>query len=352
MKKKNINIISTKSNTPWSIEILAKDISNYLNNEKEFNINLIELKQYAHLNNTLSLILKGLDLFVLQMKFFLFSGRYKWINIFPSDILIPVFFTMINKNKNIFIHHHFDYLPTDQLRKTILKQKYFVCDTEFWKKELLSFFKLNKVEILPNNIKVIPLATQLDNHKLHWISINKDEKYILYVGSEVSRKNIPQLIEVFANLKKTYPDLKFIKCWPEKENESIIPKLVKSYWLNIDDYVIFSDITKSDLSYLYKHASCFVSCSRLEWFGMPIAEAMSVWCPLVVSDISPFRELLGDEWIFCSYYNTNEFVIQTDNLIKDFDFRKRHITYIKRRFNEKLSLAIIIKHWKNILLKI
>ena len=77
MKKKNINIISTKSNTPWSIEILAKDISNYLNNEKEFNINLIELKQYAHLNNTLSLILKGLDLFVLQMKFFLFSGRYK-----------------------------------------------------------------------------------------------------------------------------------------------------------------------------------------------------------------------------------------------------------------------------------
>ena len=350
MKRTNINIISTKSNAPWSIEILAKDISNYLNNNKEFNINLIELKQYEHLDNTLSLILKSLDLFILQIKFFLFFRKYKWINIFPSDILIPVFFTMINKNKNIFIHHHFDYLPTNQLKKVILQQKYFVCDTIFGKKELLDFFNSNNTKINADNIKIIPLATQLQNSKAHTIKINTKSKYLLYVWSEVERKNIPFLVEIFSELKKNHPNLKLIKCWPEKD--SLIPNLATKKGLSKNDYTIFSNITKSDLSYLYENAACFVSCSRLEWFGMPIAEAMSLWCPLVISDIPPFRELLGDNWMFCNYDNTNEFVIQIDNLINNLNFRKKHIKYIKKRFNEKLSLATISKTWKNILLKI
>ena len=53
-------------------------------------------------------------------------------------------------------------------------------------------------------------------------------------------------------------------------------------------------VTDAELSNLYEHAEALVFPSFMEGFGLPALEALSHGCPVIVSDIPVFHELLGD----------------------------------------------------------
>jgi glycosyltransferase involved in cell wall biosynthesis len=53
-------------------------------------------------------------------------------------------------------------------------------------------------------------------------------------------------------------------------------------------------IPDEELSDLYQHAILFVYPSLYEGFGLPPLEAMSLGCPVILSDIPVFREVFGD----------------------------------------------------------
>jgi glycosyltransferase involved in cell wall biosynthesis len=49
--------------------------------------------------------------------------------------------------------------------------------------------------------------------------------------------------------------------------------------------LLLDDVNETEKIILYKHAELFVFPSKYEGFGIPILEAMSLRCPLVLSDI-------------------------------------------------------------------
>ena len=53
-------------------------------------------------------------------------------------------------------------------------------------------------------------------------------------------------------------------------------------------------VGEKELAGLYRGALALVMPSRREGFGMPVVEAMACGCPVVCSDIPPFREIAGE----------------------------------------------------------
>jgi glycosyltransferase involved in cell wall biosynthesis len=53
----------------------------------------------------------------------------------------------------------------------------------------------------------------------------------------------------------------------------------------------------------YENAFALIVPSKIEGFGLPILEAMSLRCPVIASEISVFHELFGDN---ISYFDSED----------------------------------------------
>jgi len=121
--------------------------------------------------------------------------------------------------------------------------------------------------------------------------------YILFVGSEQPRKNLPTLIRAFGKLKerKQFRDLKLVKVGKAGGKETDFREqtmnVIKS--LNLDGEVIFTEfVSGEDLRARYCDAECFVLPSLYEGFGFAPLEAMACGCPVITSDSSSLPEVV------------------------------------------------------------
>jgi len=118
--------------------------------------------------------------------------------------------------------------------------------------------------------------------------------YLLCVGSSWKHKNTSEL-------------LKMHKFWARKYCVKIVAgagqylQFLKELCatLGIKDQVEFlTDVLPAEIRSLYQNASALVYPSLMEGFGLPPLEAMSCGRPVIVSDITLFRELYGEAPIF------------------------------------------------------
>lgn len=105
---------------------------------------------------------------------------------------------------------------------------------------------------------------------------NLPDRFILYVGAAKEHKNVQTLIDACPS------NIPLILVTGGKE----ISKLrLRS------NVRILSNIADADLPALYGTASCFVTASLAEGFGLPILEAMACGCPVVASNRGSIPEI-------------------------------------------------------------
>ena len=108
--------------------------------------------------------------------------------------------------------------------------------------------------------------------------------YILAVGRLDAAKSFDDLIAAFSRAR---PPLKLVIAGSEIGNEAHAEQL----WKNRSDDIIFTGFQSGEmLASLYGGAALFVHPSRLEGYGLVIAEALMLNLPLIVSDIPPHFE--------------------------------------------------------------
>jgi glycosyltransferase involved in cell wall biosynthesis len=106
------------------------------------------------------------------------------------------------------------------------------------------------------------------------------DKYFLYVGNAYPHKNVEVLIRAAAEAH------------------------VKVIYVGKDDYfykrlgITPKSVSDKELAGLYKNATALVFPSLMEGFGLPALEALREGCPVIVSDIPVFHEILGDSAIY------------------------------------------------------
>jgi glycosyltransferase involved in cell wall biosynthesis len=114
--------------------------------------------------------------------------------------------------------------------------------------------------------------------------------YLLYLGTLEPRKNVPALLESYAQLRKAHQRTEKLvlagaKGWLYNE----IFERVQALGLTAD--VLFPGfVSDAEQILWYKGASAFVYPSLYEGFGFPVSEALACGIPVVTSNVSSLPE--------------------------------------------------------------
>ena len=129
------------------------------------------------------------------------------------------------------------------------------------------------------------------------------DRFILHVGTLQPRKNIPTLIEAFAQAAP--PDVMLVlvggKGWLFDEIFSRVQAL------GLQDRVRFTGyVPDEDLPLWYNAASVLAFPSLYEGFGMPVVEAMACGTPVVAANGSSLPEAVGEAGLLFDPQNVAE----------------------------------------------
>jgi len=120
------------------------------------------------------------------------------------------------------------------------------------------------------------------------------EPYFLYVGQLKKTKNIPRLLEGFAEFLKTSKrSYQLVLVGSDLQLDSGIPHTIKR--LGLQKRVISKGYLRmSELPKYYRGATAFISPALYEGFGLPLIEALRSGTPVITGNSSSMPEIVGD----------------------------------------------------------
>ena len=121
--------------------------------------------------------------------------------------------------------------------------------------------------------------------------------YLLHVGSCVPRKRVDLLLDVFARVRREFPDLRLVHVGSAftGEHERQIDELGLR-----DVTTSLHGLTRERVATIYSDASLVLLPSDSEGFGLPVIEALGCGSRVVASDIPVLREVGGDAVTYCT----------------------------------------------------
>lgn len=179
---------------------------------------------------------------------------------------------------------------------------------------------LNTFRIKPEKITVVHHATTFGRLSVpHAVHVQTPEDYLLYVGTRNDYKNFGPFLRALAPLFRQYPHVQLICAGGGAFNESET-QLING--LNLSGRVMHYPIDDFVLYRLYERAIAFVYPSLYEGFGIPILEAFSVGCPVVLSQASSFPEVAQDAGLYFDPQSESSIRQSVERVILDVTLRQ------------------------------
>ncbi|GAB2556847.1 glycosyltransferase family 4 protein [Spirosoma areae] len=179
------------------------------------------------------------------------------------------------------------------LKKQLLRRADCIISvSEYSKQEILRFFPVE-----PEKIKVIHLGTTLSNYALlpDQPAPTVPMPYLLYVGKRGLYKNFAGFFRAIQPVLHQHPDLHLVCAGggPFSPYEQTLFQGAR-----LGNRVHYRPVTNAGLMALYQHARAFVFPSLNEGFGIPVLEAFSGGCPVVLSNRSSLPEVAADAALY------------------------------------------------------
>jgi glycosyltransferase involved in cell wall biosynthesis len=146
------------------------------------------------------------------------------------------------------------------------------------------------------------------------------ERYILWVGSLISRKNPQGAIDaaVLVNQQMRLP-LIVVGSGQRGMQKPEIRIPGNHGVVRFVNRVNSSD----DVVALYQNAVCLLFPTFYEGFGLPALEAMAHGCPVVASDIPVMREVCGDAALYCNPHEPGDIADKVKMLAESSEMREQ-----------------------------
>jgi glycosyltransferase involved in cell wall biosynthesis len=139
-----------------------------------------------------------------------------------------------------------------------------------------------------------------------------ETRFLLHVGSCIPRKRIDILLEFFAEVKKSHPELRLVKVSGDWTND----QLAQINQLGLEQSIVYlKGLTRSQIATLYRKATLVLLTSEAEGFGLPVIEALACGAIIVASDIPVLREVGGRAVNYCPVGDISTWVKAVDQLV-------------------------------------
>ena len=227
--------------------------------------------------------------------------------------------------QNVY-RHYYDRLVDERAMKNLCRAERIIANSAFTGKMLVE-----KLGCPPGKIRVVPLG--IDRELFHPVQVSAEFRlrfrlepgcrYLLYVGSENPRKNLPRLIQALEIVKRQVPQIRLIKVGT--------PEYIAQYELiknqihaaGLDENVLFIDhVSQEDLISLYSAADVFVFPSLYEGFGLPPLEAMACGAPVICSNASSLPEVVGEAALQVDPYDVDAWASAIIQVLEDEALRR------------------------------
>lgn len=135
--------------------------------------------------------------------------------------------------------------------------------------------------------------------------------YVFYVRNTKSHKNVPRLLEAFAQLN--VPAVRLVLSGEADDDTRHL-----ALRLGIEDRVVFSGrIPEEELPAYYRGAAVVTMPSLYEGFGLPALEGMACGVPVVVSDTTSLPEVVGDAGLLVDPHDANSIATGLRRVLTD-----------------------------------
>lgn len=258
----------------------------------------------------------------------------------PFDVAHPTYYTLLSGHVSKYhcpvvvnvwdmVHELFaDTMdPTgwnaEQKRQSIMAADVVICISENTRNDLLRYHPA-----VADRVKVIYLASEMEEGMSYGPEPTPSEPYFLYIGNRLSYKNLDRLLSAFAKLAASRREVKLCLVGaPFTDSE-------KKYLndLGIADRVAQIDYTSDNhLAKLYRCSIALVYPSLYEGFGIPPLEAMACGAPVIAANSASLPEVVGDAGVLFDPFSENELLEAMFEMLDNESTRKRFIEKGRKR---------------------
>lgn len=256
----------------------------------------------------------------------------------PDVLFVPSHVLPIDASKNSVITIHdvaFKYLKTSysfiqnwylnwSTKFAVKRAKKIIVPSDATAQDLVHFYNcpLEKIAVIPHGFtppknppkpKEDPFA---DHEIFRYFKIDKDTKYILFIGRLESKKNLERLVRAFARFADAHPEYKLILAGKRGVGFENITRIIQEN--NMSEKVIMTGYTSEDeKNILIQNCQLFAFPSLYEGFGMPILEAFYFGKPVLASKVSSLPEVAGDAACYCDPYDIESIEMGLMKLVSD-----------------------------------
>ena len=197
-----------------------------------------------------------------------------------------------------FLAHPEWFRPRERWRRRFLAHqmassaKLIFTDSEFSRAEIASRLGVDDARLKV----VLPGVSSPGDIALE--TTTERDPLVLYVGTVLNRRNLPELIAAFARVTQTRPDARLVivganRTWPPQDLGKATAAFDVTSKVELRSYV-----SHEHLRDLYARASVFAFFSEYEGFGLTPLEALTAGVPIVVLDTPIAREVYGEAAAF------------------------------------------------------
>lgn len=191
-----------------------------------------------------------------------------------------------------------------------------------------------------------------------YLGFPKSKKIILWNGRLLPIKNLETLVHAIPNIVKEMPNTFFvIKCRTKRSGYYNILKYAKKHLAitrtkqNVAFKLGYESLLK--MPYYYRSADVFVHTSLFEAFGLIFAEAMACGLPIVATNISAAREIVGNAGLLFEPKNSDDLA---DKLLRLLSDDKLRILLSEKGLNRISKLGLVwekaAKSYRNLYLSL
>lgn len=229
--------------------------------------------------------------------------------------------------------------------------------SEFTCSEIRKYYKIKseKLAYVPNALADDFLLEEITADKKATVraKYGLPSEFILYLGTLQPRKNIPALIEAFAQNRNKLNGIKLAIAGSRSAHnfDVRIDKIIAKNGL-VNDVIFTGFVADEDKKTLFGLAKTFVFPSLYEGFGIPLLEAFAAQVPVLANDIPSLKEIAGQGALFFDGANLDDFAQKLYTVCMDSPTREALIAAGNKRvglFSWEKSAVKTLAIWQEML---
>lgn len=212
--------------------------------------------------------------------------------------------------------------------KTAAQSDRILAISETTKRDIVDYFNID-----PNKVQVMYLAADKVFRKIKVLDqkffsdkYNIKRPFILYIGGLDYRKNVLGLVKAFNFLVKDNKlDYNLVIIGKDVSRKNMPEVLEIRKFIEAEDLLskvkLIDFVENDDLIKFYNLAQIFVLPSFYEGYGLPVLEAMRCGTPVACSNISALLEVAGDAVVYFDPNDSKDMAKKINLLIEDQDLK-------------------------------